>query len=111
MSVGKRLLITGGSGKAGKHVAKFLLHRGHRVLNCDLVNYAQDGLDYLKLDITKSGEVFNALSCHFNKDELRNNQKVLGLDALIHFLMSLGIFKHFWMIFEMFSTFQFFLTI
>jgi len=85
MVVGKRLLITGGSGKAGKHVAKYLLDKGHRVLNCDLVNYAQDGLDYLHLDITNSGDVFNALSCHFNKNELRENQRVLGLDAVIHF--------------------------
>ena len=85
MAVGKRLLITGGSGKAGKHVAKYLLDRGHRVLNCDLVNGAQEGLDYLNLDITKSGEVFNALSSHFNKNELRKNQIVLGLDAVIHF--------------------------
>ena len=85
MAVGKRLLITGGSGKAGKHVAKYLLDRGHRVLNCDLVNGAQEGLDYLNLDITKSGEVFNALSSHFNKNELRKNQIVLGLDAIIHF--------------------------
>ena len=85
MAFGKRLLITGGSGKAGKHVAKYLLDRGHRVLNCDLVNVAQEGLDYLNLDITKSGEVFNALSSHFNKNELRKNQIVLGLDAVIHF--------------------------
>ena len=85
MAVGKRLLITGGSGKAGKHVAKYLLDRGHRVLNCDLVNGAQEGLDYLNLDITKSGEVFNALSSHFNRNELRKNQIVLGLDAVIHF--------------------------
>ena len=85
MTVPKRLLITGGSGKAGKHVVKYLLDRGHKVLNCDLVNYAQDGLNYLNLDVTNSGEVFNALSCHFNREELRKNEKALGLDAVIHF--------------------------
>tara|TARA_Y200000002_G_scaffold73009_1_gene57168 strand:- start:1653 stop:2540 length:888 start_codon:yes stop_codon:yes gene_type:complete len=85
MAASKRLLITGGSGKAGKHVINYLLDKGHRVLNCDLVNYSVDGLDYINLDVTNSGSVFNALSCHFNKNELRKNQKILGLDAVIHF--------------------------
>ena len=51
MTLKKRILLTGGSGKAGKHVAKQLLDKGHRVLNCDLVNHQQEGLDYLHLDV------------------------------------------------------------
>ena len=85
MTLKKRILLTGGSGKAGKHVAKQLLDKGYRVLNCDLVNHQQEGLDYLHLDVTNAGQVFNALSCHFNRDELRQNKNVIGLDAVVHF--------------------------
>jgi len=85
MTLGKRILLTGGSGKAGKHVAKYLLDKGHKVLNCDLLNYEQEKLDYLYADVTNSGQVFNALSSHFSKDELRQNKTVIGLDAVVHF--------------------------
>ena len=37
MSTGKRIVFTGGSGKAGRHVIPELLKRGHQVLNLDLV--------------------------------------------------------------------------
>ena len=37
MSTGKRIVFTGGSGKAGRHVIPELLMKGHRVLNLDLV--------------------------------------------------------------------------
>ena len=36
MSGPKRILFTGGTGKAGRHVVPYLLDRGHRVLNVDL---------------------------------------------------------------------------
>ena len=85
MTLEKRILLTGGSGKAGKHVAKYLLDKGHKVLNCDLIQDQQDRPDYLHLDVTNSGQVFNALSSHFNKDELRQNKNVIGLDAVVHF--------------------------
>ena len=32
----KRVVFTGGSGKAGKHVVPYLVDRGHEVLNVDL---------------------------------------------------------------------------
>ncbi len=32
-----RILFTGGSGKAGRHAVKYLLNKGHRVLNVDKV--------------------------------------------------------------------------
>ena len=51
MIVSKRVLLTGGSGKAGKHVARYLIKKGYRVLNGDLVNNAQIGLDFLYLDV------------------------------------------------------------
>ena len=31
----KRIMFTGGSGKAGRHVVQYLVERGHQVLNLD----------------------------------------------------------------------------
>ena len=31
----KRIMFTGGSGKAGRHVVKYLVDQGHQVLNID----------------------------------------------------------------------------
>ena len=33
--MGKRIMFTGGSGKAGRHVVQYLVERGHQVLNID----------------------------------------------------------------------------
>ncbi|MEE2774146.1 MAG: NAD(P)-dependent oxidoreductase [Pseudomonadota bacterium] len=85
MNSSKRILFTGGSGKAGKHVVKYLISQGYKVLNCDLVNYPQENLDYICLDITDSGQVFNVLSSHFNYDELRTKEKPTKIEAVVHF--------------------------
>ena len=79
-----RIIITGGSGKAGKYVASHLIDKGYRVLNVDLINYEQKKLDYLFLDITDSGQVFNVFSSHFNKFELRKQQSPSKIDAIVH---------------------------
>jgi hypothetical protein len=39
MSSGKRIVFTGGSGKAGRHVIPYLLSKGHKVLNLDLIDF------------------------------------------------------------------------
>jgi len=36
-STAKRIVFTGGAGKAGRHVIPYLLSKGHEVLNLDLV--------------------------------------------------------------------------
>ena len=41
----KRLIFTGGSGKAGKHVIPYLIDQGHRVLNIDLTPLNYPGVD------------------------------------------------------------------
>ena len=38
-----RVLFTGGSGKAGKHVVAYLATQGHRVLNVDKVPLRHPG--------------------------------------------------------------------
>ena len=81
----KRILFTGGSGKAGKHVIPYLLDKGHRVLNIDLTPLNVPGVDNLTADITQSGEMFNAMTSYANFDELEPGTGVPKFDAVVHF--------------------------
>ena len=81
----KRILFTGGSGKAGKHVIPYLLDQGHRVLNVDLVPLDHPGVDNLIADITDSGQMFNAMSAYAGFDELEPGTGVPKFDAVVHF--------------------------
>ncbi|SEP67493.1 NAD-dependent epimerase/dehydratase family protein [Neolewinella agarilytica] len=81
----KRILFTGGSGKAGKHVIPYLLAQGHRVLNVDLVPLDHPGVDNLIADITDSGQMFNAMSAYAGFDELEAGTGVPAFDAVVHF--------------------------
>lgn len=81
----KRILFTGGSGKAGKHVIPYLLEQGHRVLNVDLVPLDYPGVDNLIADITDSGQMFNAMSTYAGFDELEPGKGAPKFDAVVHF--------------------------
>ncbi len=81
----KRILFTGGSGKAGKHVVPYLLDQGHRVLNVDLTPLDHPGVDNLIADVTDSGQVFNALTAYAGFDELEPGTGVPAFDAVVHF--------------------------
>ena len=81
----KRILFTGGSGKAGKHVIAYLLDQGHRVMNVDLVRLDYPGVDNLIADITDSGQMFNAMSSYAGLDELEPGKGVPQFDAVVHF--------------------------
>lgn len=80
-----RILFTGGSGKAGKHVIPYLLDQGHQVLNVDLVPLNHPGVDNLMADITDSGQMFNAMSSYANLGELEAGKGVSKFDAVVHF--------------------------
>lgn len=80
-----RILFTGGSGKAGRHVIPYLLEQGHRVLNVDLTPLDHPGVDNLTADITDSGQMFNALTSYCNFDELQPGTGVPKFDAVVHF--------------------------
>lgn len=80
-----RILFTGGSGKAGKHVILYLLEQGHRVLNIDLKPLQHPGVDNLTADITDSGQMFNALTSYAGFDELEAGTGVPKFDAVVHF--------------------------
>lgn len=81
----KRILFTGGSGKAGKHVIPYLLEQGHRVVNIDLVPLDCPGVDNIITDITDSGQVFNVMSSYAALDELEPGVGVPKFDAVVHF--------------------------
>jgi len=85
MTTGKRILFTGGSGKAGRHVVPYLLDQGHRVVNVDLTPLDHPGVDNLTGDITQSGEMFNLMTSYANFDELEPGNGVPAFDAVVHF--------------------------
>jgi nucleoside-diphosphate-sugar epimerase len=84
----KRIVFTGGSGKAGRHVVPCLVEAGYKVLNFDLVPLDHPGVANLAVDVTDPGQVFSALSMHFDFDELRSGGPGRGpepADAVVHF--------------------------
>jgi len=85
MTTKKRILFTGGSGKAGKHVVPYLLDKGHRVVNVDLTPLDHPGVDNLTADITDSGQMFNVMSSYADFDELEPGTGVPSFDAVVHF--------------------------
>lgn len=80
-----RILFTGGSGKAGRHVIPYLLERGHRVLNIDLVPLDCEGVDNLTVDLTDAGQVFNAMQAYGDFADLEAGTGMPGFDAVVHF--------------------------
>jgi nucleoside-diphosphate-sugar epimerase len=81
----KRIAFTGGSGKAGRHVLPWLVNRGYEVLNLDLVPLDRAGIHNLSVDITDSGQVFNALSMHTDFPDLDVPGGPKNFDAVVHF--------------------------
>ena len=80
-----RVLFTGGSGKAGKHVVAYLAAQGHRVLNVDKVALRHPGVGDLVADITDSGQMFNAMTAYASGDELEDGLGHRPFDAVVHF--------------------------
>ncbi|PSH64929.1 nucleoside-diphosphate-sugar epimerase [Phyllobacterium brassicacearum] len=81
----KRIVFTGGAGKAGRHVVPYLADRGYDVLNVDLVPLEYPGVNTLIADIADSGEMFNALSSHFGFEGFETGKGPKPIDAVVHF--------------------------
>lgn len=80
-----RVLFTGGSGKAGKHVVPYLVERGHRVLNFDRVPLGHPAVHDLLGDIADAGQVYSAMRTHAGYDELESPEGAQTFDAVVHF--------------------------
>ena len=81
----KRIVFTGGSGKAGKHVVPWLKAKGYDILNVDLKPLDCAGVNTLIADVTDSGQVFNALSMHFGFGGYDEGRVPRPPDAVVHF--------------------------
>ncbi|MBB6483507.1 NAD(P)-dependent oxidoreductase [Rhizobium lusitanum] len=81
----KRILFTGGSGKAGRHTVPWLVEAGYEVHNVDLVPLNSPGVTNLQADVTDAGQVYNALTMHRDFPDLDRGKGVQPFDAVVHF--------------------------
>jgi nucleoside-diphosphate-sugar epimerase len=81
----KKIMFTGGSGKAGRHVVQYLVDRGHQVLNIDTKPLDNPKVRTLITDITDSGQVFNAFSSYMGMHEFDPSLRSQPVDAVVHF--------------------------
>lgn len=86
-SGGKRIVFTGGSGKAGRHILPLLKAHGHSVLNLDFLDFPDPhaGIFTLKTDLTDAGQVFNALTTHYDMSGYELGRPEPPPDVVIHF--------------------------
>jgi nucleoside-diphosphate-sugar epimerase len=82
---GKRVVFTGGTGKAGRHVLPYLLDKGYRLLNVDLKPFDNPSVNTLIADLTDNGQAFNALTTHFGFEGFRAGKTPMAPDAVVHF--------------------------
>jgi UDP-glucose 4-epimerase len=81
----KRILFTGGTGKAGRHVLPWLHDQGYEILNFDLQPFPHPSIPTLIGDVTDGAQVFNALTSHFSREGLKSGQAPGPVDAVVHF--------------------------
>jgi nucleoside-diphosphate-sugar epimerase len=82
---GKRIVFTGGSGKAGRHAVPHLVAHGYDVLNVDLKPLDCPGVPTLIADLTDSGQAFNALTVHRGFSGFEIGRPPAPPDAVVHF--------------------------
>lgn len=83
--MGKRIVFTGGTGKAGRHAVPYLRAKGYEILNVDLKPLDLPGVNTLITDLTDSGQAFNALTTHFGFDGYDHGAPPTVPDAVVHF--------------------------
>lgn len=79
-----RIFFTGGSGKAGQHVAPYLASQGHQVTNADLAPLGHPDVADLRVDLTDAGETYSALAGLATAAELDLPEQP-SYDAVVHF--------------------------
>jgi len=81
----KRIIFTGGTGKAGRHAVPHLLSKGYSILNVDLKPLHLPGVNTLIADLTDSGQAFNALTTHFGFEGFEEGHVPRAPDVVVHF--------------------------
>ncbi|WP_042300443.1 NAD-dependent epimerase/dehydratase family protein [Paraburkholderia kururiensis] len=81
----KRVIVTGGSGLAGKWVVENLVQHGYDVMNLDRVPMPKRTVRTLIADITDAGQVFNALASSTAPVEFADDLEPKPIDAIVHF--------------------------
>jgi nucleoside-diphosphate-sugar epimerase len=81
----KRIIFTGGTGKAGRHAVPYLLAKGYAILNVDLKPLDLAGVNTLIADLTDGGQTFNALTTHFGFEGFDTGKPPSAPDAIVHF--------------------------
>jgi nucleoside-diphosphate-sugar epimerase len=81
----KRIVFTGGTGKAGRHVVPVLASKGYAILNVDLKPLDLPGVNTLIADLADSGQAFNALTTHFGFGGFDEGKPPSAPDAVVHF--------------------------
>lgn len=74
----KRIVVTGGSGKAGKWIIKEFVEEGYDVLNLDWKKPEVELCPTVIVDLTDLGQVHNALSMYGGREQN-------PVDAVVHF--------------------------
>jgi len=80
-----RVLFTGGSGKAGRHVVRYLVDQGHEVLNVDLTPLDLPGVNNLIADVSDAGEVYGAMNSYMSIEDATHASGPARFDAVVHF--------------------------
>jgi nucleoside-diphosphate-sugar epimerase len=81
----KRVIVTGGSGLAGKWVVEDLVAHEYEVLNVDRVPMTKATTRTLLTDLTDAGQVFNALASSVKLREFDDDIEPKPIDAVVHF--------------------------
>jgi len=79
----KNIVVTGGSGKAGRAVCRHLVERGYNVLNIDMQASSDPVCPMLKVDLTDFAQVMDAMQWSGGKDH--PFRKFRTPDAVVHF--------------------------
>lgn len=78
----KNIVVTGGSGKAGRAICRHLVERGYTVLNVDIVASSDPVCPLLKVDLTDFAQVMDAMQWTGGKDH--PFRKFRTPDAVVH---------------------------
>lgn len=79
----ENIVVTGGSGKAGRAVCRHLVEQGYKVLNIDWLPSPDPVCPFYKVDLTDRGQVMDALQWTGGKDHPFREFRTP--DAVVHF--------------------------